>query len=78
MAESGERQASERKGRSRRGRASLWLLLSLALVAAVACFATLAFTGRPLPLPGWAVTEAETRINRALEPALSVSLGGSC
>ncbi|MGP3723692.1 AsmA-like C-terminal region-containing protein [Cereibacter sphaeroides] len=76
MTESGERQASERKGRSRRGRASLWLLLSLALVAAVAGFATLAFTGRPLPLPGWAVTEAETRINRALEPALSVSLGG--
>ncbi|MGP3697098.1 AsmA-like C-terminal region-containing protein [Rhodobacter sp. NSM] len=76
MAEGGGHQAPARQGRSRRARASLWLLLSLALLAAVAGFGTLALTGRPLPLPGWIVAEAESRINRALEPALSVSLGG--
>ncbi|WP_096785610.1 DUF3971 domain-containing protein [Rhodobacter sp. CZR27] len=64
-------------GRPKRGRASLWLLLSLALLAVVAGFGTLALTGRPLPLPAWAVTGAEQRINRALDPAASVSLGGA-
>lgn len=76
MTVGGDQQEPGRSGRSRRGRVSLWLLLSLALLAGVAGFATLALTGRPLPLPVWAVSEAEARINRALSPALSVSVGG--
>ena len=76
MTEDGNRAGTEAGGRTRRGRASLWLLLSLALLVAVSGFGLLAVTGRPLTLPVWAVAEAEARLNRALAPALSVSLGG--
>lgn len=67
--------------RRRRGRVSLWLLLSLVLIAGAVGLAGLVLTGRALPLPVWAVAEIEERMNRALAPAqgaaqLSVSLTG--
>lgn len=48
----------------------------------VGFFAVLGLTGRPIPLPVWAVVEAEARINKVLSagkgaPAVSVALGSA-
>jgi hypothetical protein len=61
------------------GKAGLWLLLSLVLVAGLAGFAVLGLTGSPIRLPVWAVAEVETRLNRALGDAVpdgALSVGG--
>lgn len=79
----GEVEASAAPSRAprRRGRISLWLLLSLVLLVATGGLGVMALTGRPLSLPVWAVAEVETQMNRALAPVqatggASVSLGG--
>lgn len=55
-----------RPRRRRRARIGLWLLLSLGLLAAGLGFGALALTGKAIPLPVWAVAEAEARLNRGL------------
>ena len=70
-----------KKRRSRRKKAGLWLLLSLAFLALSIGFAALALTGKPLRLPLWVVVEAEARLNRALAQGGqmqggAISLGG--
>lgn len=66
--------------RRRRGRIGLWLLLSLALIAAASGFGVMALTGRPILLPPWAVERIEARINLAISapqgsPAGTLRLG---
>lgn len=70
---------ARRTPRRARARAGLWLLLTLAFLAAGASFAALALTGKPLRLPVWAVAEAEARLNRALagQGGTGLSLGGA-
>ncbi|MFV0491924.1 MAG: DUF3971 domain-containing protein [Pseudorhodobacter sp.] len=72
----------------RRKTRSLWrmpliVVPLLFLLAILALLGGLAATGRPVPLPVWAVAEVETRMNRALvaatgqqEAAAVLSLGG--
>lgn len=58
----------------RRRRFGIWMLLSLAALAGVVGLALLAFTGRMIELPGWAVARIEDRVNDALSP-FQVDLG---
>lgn len=75
---SGEGEAGRGRPRRRHARMGLWLILSLALLAAVFGVAVLAITGKPLRLPVWAVAEAEARMNAALPlPGAVVSLEGA-
>ncbi|MDE3123466.1 MAG: hypothetical protein KGK00_16965 [Paracoccaceae bacterium] len=60
----------------RRGRFGLWMVLSLALLMAVAGAGLLALTGRPLPAPGWVVASIEARVNRKLDGLAEVKIGG--
>lgn len=67
------------RARRRRRRAGAWLLMTLALLAALLGFLALGLTGRPIQLPVWAVAEIEDRVNGDLRPSLSgaaVSIGG--
>lgn len=70
---------ARRTPRRTRARAGIWLLLTMAFLAAGASFAALALTGKPLRLPVWAVAEAEARLNRALvgQGGTALSLGGA-
>ncbi|MBL4917840.1 hypothetical protein JL811_11470 [Tabrizicola sp. DMG-N-6] len=75
-----------RKARAPRpARSAFWVLPVLIFLSLFVVFAGLALTGRPIPLPVWAVAEAEARVNRSLVAALepqgvvppAVSLGGA-
>jgi len=62
----------------------VWFVPGLILLSLGLVFAALALTGRAIPLPVWAVAEAESRVNRVLGAALepegivppALSLGG--
>ncbi len=58
--------------------AGLYVRLFLLFVAFGLVFAALALTGKPIPLPIWAVAEIEARVNRALAqslPEAAVAIG---
>ena len=67
--------------RSRRGRLSLTVIVTLVLMALAFGYLTLAYTGKTLRLPTWSVAEIEARLNASLEGArvpkgTALSLGG--
>jgi hypothetical protein len=76
----GARAVPARRGRRLRGagRAGLFVVVLLAVLAGGLGLALLALTGRPLPLPVWAVAQIEARANAALVqdlPGAALSLG---
>jgi hypothetical protein len=65
--------------RERRG--GLWLFVTLMFGAILLVGVALSLAGRAIPLPVWAVAEAEARLNRALDGAVpgdvDLSVGGA-
>ena len=60
---------SRRFTRSRRSGISLTVILTLVVLALGLGFLTLAYTGKSIRLPTWAVAEIETRLNESLDAA---------
>jgi hypothetical protein len=51
------------------------LVAGSVIIGAIGVFLVLALTGRPLPVPGWVLSEVEGRINAAVRGELQVELG---
>ncbi len=72
---------ARRRAPPRERRGGLWLFLTLMFAAILLAGAGLSLLGRSVPLPVWAVAEAEARLNRALDAAVpgeaDLSLGGA-
>ncbi len=70
-----------RRRASRAGRGGLWLFLVLMFGGILVAGVGLSLAGRSIPLPVWAVAEAETRLNRLFDAAVpgeaDLSLGGA-
>ncbi len=79
----GRRPGWLRRGRAVRaeGRGVLWAFLVVMFSGIFIAGGVLSMLGRPVPLPVWAVAEAEARLNRALDRAMpgevDLSLGGA-
>lgn len=74
--------ASERSGeatarpRRRRARLGLWSVIIVPIAALTAAGGFFALSHMPVPVPGWVISELETRLNGALAGTMKVSVPG--